>query len=62
MYCIVNILLYVYCIVYAWAKRKNREIIDIRALNAILISHAKYMCKSSKYAECGQTIHELLSR
>ena len=46
---------------YAWARRKNRENIGIRALNAILTINANYMRKSTKHCECGENIHQILS-
>ena len=45
---------------HAWARRKNREDIDIRALNAVLTINANYLRKSTKFGECGETVHQIL--
>ena len=45
---------------YAWARRKNRENIDIQTLKAILLINANYMRKSTKYGTCGEKIHQVL--
>ena len=46
---------------YAWARRRNREAIDVRALNASLMTNANYLRNSARHANCGENLDSVLS-
>ena len=48
-------------ITYSWAKRKNKEILSIASLKAILQSKALHLSKSDKYFLAGRQLIDILS-